>query len=487
MALRVNNNPPAINAHANIYKAERTLNRSMEKISSGLRIVRASDGPASLIISEQMRSQIKGIEQAIRNSETGVAMMQTTEASLNEVSRMLTELRMLAVHAANEAVNDKLMLEADQQEVENILDSLDRIARDTAFGNRKILDGTSGADGVATGQGVEFVEASHLTEASTAAGYDVVLTQAATKSFAAGTEQLTNDIVRAGERITVVENGKEVTVIGTDMDTAETIVSKLQTAIDRAGMKVDASSENGFLKIQHQEYGDHTEIFVYSDTEGILSKEGGVMERAASGNNVQGTINGELAIGKGRVLTAQEGNRTTDGLSVRYLGDAGTEGGQEIDPDKGLKVGAVNVTQNSLRFQLGDSYDQNESVSVISVFSSELGNGVENESGFTSLREIDLRSFEGANDALRLIGHAQDKVSQTRGDIGAFQKNLLEANVNSMMVLRENMIFSESTIRDADMALEMAEFTKKQILQQSAMSMMKTASREPRNVLGLLE
>ena len=487
MALRVNNNPPAINAHKNIYLTEKRVNKTTERLSSGLRIVRASDGPASLIISEQMRSQIKGIEQAIRNSETGIAMMQTTESALNEVSRMLTNIQMLAVHAANEAVNDELMLEADQQEINNILSALDRIARDTSFGKRKVLDGTAGVNGVTTGTGLEFVEANNHTKESPPGGFDVVVTEVATRSVQTGTEQLTDDIVRGGERLTIVENGKEATVLGTERDTADTLISKLQAQIDRSGMDVEVFVENGIVTARHKEYGNKTEMFIYSDTSGVLSQEGGNIERAVRGKNIQGTINGELAFGEGRVLRSQKGNRTTDGLAVRYIGNAGTPEGPEIDPDKGYRVGAVNISQNSLRFQFGDSYDENESVSIQSVFSSTLGNGVVNGSDFKSLREIDVRTFEGANDTLKLVEHAQDKISSTRGDIGAFQKNLLEANLNSMMNLRENMIFSESTIRDADMAEESANLTRGQIIQQASLSMMAQAAAEPKNVLKLLQ
>ena len=488
MSFKINNNSMAINAQRNLYVNNMNMSKTMEKLSSGLRIVRAADGPASLVISEQMRSQIKGIEQAIRNSETGIAMMQTTEAAMNEVNRMLTSLRQLAVHAANEAVNDEFMLEADQQEVVNILSSIDRIARDTSFGNKKVLDGTAGADGVATGAGLELVKASNLTEDSGSGGFDVVITQAAGKTAITGTQALTRDMAVAGEKLTIVENGKEATVIGTEEDTELTLISRLQSIAERNGLDVRVSVDaTGLVSVEHKKFGSKHDIKVYSDTTGVLSPEGGSMASAVKGRDVEGSINGELAKGEGRILSSLAGNPTTEGLVVRYMGDVGQPGGPEINEEQGTKVGTVHITQNSLRFQLGDSYDQNGSISLESLFTSELGNGVPNESGFLSLRDIDLRTFEGANDALKIIESAANKVSTIRGDIGAFQKNLLESNLNSMMVMRESMVFSESTIRDADYANEVSNLTKNQIMQQTGVAVSSHANENPKAVLKLLQ
>ena len=120
MSLRVNTNVAATNSHRNLILNNNEQTKSMERLSSGLKINQGADGPASLVISERLRSQTAGLKQAIDNSEAGISLVQTAEAALNEVSSALITARQLAVHAANEAVNDDVMLRADQQEIDNI-------------------------------------------------------------------------------------------------------------------------------------------------------------------------------------------------------------------------------------------------------------------------------------------------------------------------------------------------------------------------------
>ncbi|MGK0289613.1 MAG: flagellin, partial [bacterium] len=182
MGLRINNNISAMNSHRNLQANDTQLSKSLEKLSSGLKINRAADGPASLVVSEQMRAQISGLNQAVQNSEIAVSMIQTSEGALNEVNSLLVNMRQLAVHAANEGANDGVMLAADQAEIENSLAGIDRISRDTQFGTKKLLDGSNGANGATTGQGLAFVEAGTGTVDSGDNGYDIVVTQTASKS-----------------------------------------------------------------------------------------------------------------------------------------------------------------------------------------------------------------------------------------------------------------------------------------------------------------
>jgi len=142
MALRINNNIAAINAHRNLVNTTMNLSKSMEKLSSGYRINRAADNPAGLVISEQFRAQIAGLNQAINNSEGSINMIQTAEGALNEINNLLVSMRELAIHAANEGFNDTAQLEADQAEIDNAIKTIDRIAANTQFGTKLLLDGT---------------------------------------------------------------------------------------------------------------------------------------------------------------------------------------------------------------------------------------------------------------------------------------------------------------------------------------------------------
>jgi len=142
MSLRINNNIAAIDAQRNLSNTTNSLNSSMEKLSSGFRINRAADDPAGLVISEQFRAQIAGMNQAIENSESSINMIQTAEGALNEINNLLVSMRELAIHAANEGFNDTAQLEADQAEINNAIQTIDRIAANTQFGTKKLLDGT---------------------------------------------------------------------------------------------------------------------------------------------------------------------------------------------------------------------------------------------------------------------------------------------------------------------------------------------------------
>ncbi len=142
MSLRINNNIAAINAHRNLLLTTMDLSKSMEKLSSGYQINQAADNPAGLVISEQFRAQIAGLNRAISNSEGSINMIQTAEGALNELNNLLVSMRELAIHAANEGFNDTAQLEADQAEIDNAISTIDRIAANTQFGTKKLLDGS---------------------------------------------------------------------------------------------------------------------------------------------------------------------------------------------------------------------------------------------------------------------------------------------------------------------------------------------------------
>ena len=142
MTLAINHNIAAMDAWRNLTQTDQMLNKSLEKLSSGFKINRASDNPAGLVISEQMRAQIAGLTQAIDNTETATSMVQTAEAALSTIHGMLDNMRQLAIHAANEGANDPTMLAADQADIENAINSITRIANTTQFGTKKLLDGS---------------------------------------------------------------------------------------------------------------------------------------------------------------------------------------------------------------------------------------------------------------------------------------------------------------------------------------------------------
>ncbi len=148
MSLRINHNLAALNGNRNLKLTNESLTKSMQKLSSGFRINAASDDPAGLVISEQFRAQIAGLNRAIQNSEGSISMIQTAEGALTEINNLLISMRELAIHAANEGFNDADQLAADQAEIANAIKTIDRIAANTQFGTKKLLDGTK--DNIAT-------------------------------------------------------------------------------------------------------------------------------------------------------------------------------------------------------------------------------------------------------------------------------------------------------------------------------------------------
>ena len=312
MPLRINHNVGAINAHRNLIRNTEVQNKNLERLSSGLKINRGADSPAGLIISERMRAQIAGLKQAIDNTETGITMLQTAEGGLDEVNRALISARQLAVSSANEAVNDEAMLAANQAELDNALRTIDRISRIANYGNKAILDGSMGANGVTQGDHLEFVSANENTKSSPVGGYGVQITEAATRSSVQGTIPLTQAMIDAGEQLTFSEGGRTLNFQTKAGESVETTLNRLDKAIIHSGMDIEIVRTPGsaanqhapqILRFRHKEYGSEHSFQVASNTAGVLSSRRNTSDTINNGVDVSGFIGGELGLGRGQVLT----------------------------------------------------------------------------------------------------------------------------------------------------------------------------------------
>jgi flagellin len=485
-SLVINHNVSAINTQRNLLQVDKALKTSLEHLSSGERIVRAADGPADLMISEQMRAQIASVEQAIRNSETSVSMVQTTEAALSEVNSILISIRQRAIHAANEGANDSNMLEADQLEVTNALESLDRISQFSTFGTKVLLDGSNGVNGVAAGTNLQYVTATEETLESPDEGYVVNITQAARQPRVTGTVALTQKVIDTGVQLTLSEGGKIATYVTREGDDARMVMRLLQNAVNDNGLKLDVDITSGFddpeqdnrLIVKHREFGSEEKFLAISSVAGVLAPTVNAPLAVDNGRDVKGRINDQFATGEGRFLTAAEGT-DADGLTVVYDGPT--------PKDSKIPVGQVNISQNSLIFQVGPNAGQRTSISLQSVNTRTIGINVDSESNFRSLSEVDVRTAQGAQDTIALADKAIDDVNVVRARLGAVQKNSLEANIRSLGVSREELINSESVLRDADMAVEVSTLTRNQVIMQSGMAMLSQANQSSKNVLSLLQ
>lgn len=493
MGLQINSNRNALSAHRNLVRNEAKLSKSMEKLSSGLKVNSAADGPATLVISEHMRAQISGVNQAIDNNEAAVSLVQTAEGALTEVNRLLIDIRQRAIHAANEGINNDAMLSADQSEIENALDAIDRIAQQTQFGQKRLLDGSqtitgSATDAIASKTGkkvLEFVRASAATLGSSGQGYDVVVSENATRAETKG--QLTEEQVQAGMVLSIRADGKVATYTTTENDTVKNAIEGLTAGADRSGLNISIehdvgiADKTGSFTIQNKGYGSDHDLKVRSSAAGVFEREDGKPtianeEVSIVGIDVRGTINGEAGVGQGQMLTGRKGNPNTSGLTVK------------INEDVALRrvIGQVKVEQNSLKFQVGANQGQTISVAMLDTSSTQMARRVVNNSGFSSLADIDVRDGQGAQDTIVLVDKAIEELSKNRGELGAFQRNTLESNLSSLRITSENLTAAESTLRDADMALELTNFTKNQILAQAATAQLAQANALPQNVLTLL-
>ncbi|MCA9212260.1 MAG: hypothetical protein KDB27_04275, partial [Planctomycetales bacterium] len=189
MSLTIANNPLSLTAQTNLGKANRALKKSLERLSSGFKVNRGADGPAALVISEKQRTQIAGLKTAIANSEKAVSLVQTAEGALNEINSLLVKVRSLALDSANEGVNDSDALAANQAEIDNALDTIDRIAQNTQFTTKKLLDGSSGINGTPSDADVNFLRATTDTQAGT---HTVTVTTVGEKASYIGGAALTS-------------------------------------------------------------------------------------------------------------------------------------------------------------------------------------------------------------------------------------------------------------------------------------------------------
>ena len=182
------------------------------------------------------------------------------------------------------------------------------------------------------------------------------------------------------------------------------------------------------------------------------------MVSANDGEDLAGTIGGYQATGKGQLLEGPLGSPVA-GLVIRYKGE---------DPPEDNLVGFVKVSPKHLTFHLGANQGEKTEFSLLPSYTHQLARGMENKSGFKSLKEIDLRSFQGANDALKMIVQATEEIALRRARLGSLQKNDLEPNLDYTRYLNEEVVYSESGMRDSDIAMRTTDLVKEKILIEGA-------------------
>lgn len=471
MSLTISNNVGALNAQNNLTRSTSRLNRSIERLSSGFKVNRGADGPAALVISERQRAQISGLRAAIDNTEKAVSVVQTAEGALAEINSLLVKIRSLAIDSANTGVNDADALAANQAEIDNAVDTINRIANNTQFGSKKLLDGTSGLDGVTTNGSVSFLSASSDTQAGS---YLVNVTTAAERAEVVATTPQAATVLAQEEILTV--NGVNITLsAGLDRQGVQDRINEFsgQTGV----VAEDDDTTAGATRLRTTDFGLDSSISVVSNQSGAGSAGFTTGIENANGVDIAGTIGGNAATGNGNLLVGTAG--TTDG--VQLLVDEG--GDAQTSADGAL--GSVTITDNALTFQIGANQNQTVDIAIDGVNPISLGLGVTNNQ-FNSLNDIDVTSADKAQDTLGVVDAAIDEITNIRGTLGAFQANTLESTATNLRATLENTVNAESVIRDTDFAEEISTFTNAQVLVQAGTSVLSNANQTSQLVLSLL-
>ncbi len=467
--------------HLNI--TDEQLHGVTTRLATGLRINSAGDDPAGMIISEGLRAHIKGLDQALRNTQDAVNMAKTAEGALDEVQRLILSLRSLAIHSANSAVVDSNQLAANQAQVRSVVQSIDRIATHTSWGTKKLLNGSAGTNaGITRTDLLTSLYIGGEFNGETVAEGPITVTRVtqATQTTTGPMATVYADASTAVNAGTFVLNGTTFTV--TAGQTVSDVAAMINEKSSSTGVGAAIVANGGGVSIQltSLRYGSNFPIN-YLETSDILNGNAAANPAVGadavftvqvpiepSGTTTETFTGGQGPGVDGLTLTSASGNKMV--ISVAGNNNAAA-----------TVVGQLSV--GTMRFQIGALAGQNVDFGIPSFFARDMGT---NAVPGSTLADIDLTTAQGAEDAIRIIDDAIAGVALLRGNLGSFQKNFLESTTRSLAVAAENMSASESTIRDADIAKEMTEFTKVQILRQSGMAVLAQANQSAQSVLSLL-
>ena len=484
MASTINTNVASLTAQRNLGTSQTSLNTSIQRLSSGLRINSAKDDAAGLAISERFTSQIRGLNQAVRNANDGISLAQTAEGALKASGDILQRVRELGVQSAN-ATNSAGDRKAIQAEVGQLLSELDRISTTTEFNGQKLLDGSFGSATFQVGANAnQTITATTGNFRTTTYGAQLNATKlveaAATATSLAGT------VVIAGLQT------KTATLTATD--TAATAAAAINALADATGVTASARnvSELKFAAtgaISLAVKGDNTTAAnvtfnVTGNTAAGLAEAVKALNDVASQTGVTAKLN---AATDGIVLTNEAGsdinlanNSAAAGITLAALNAEGTLAGASGAPVFGAATAAAAAASVISRGTLEFNSDKGYSLTGTSALAPTTA-----AASLKAVNTIDVSTVEGSAKALKIIDAALSSVNGQRASFGALQSRF-ETTVNNLQSTSENMSASRGRIQDADFAAETANLSRAQILQQAGTAMVAQANQLPQGVLALL-
>ena len=455
--MRINSNIAALNTYRQLSSANNAGAKSMEKLSSGLRINRAGDDAAGLAISEKMRGQIRGLDQATRNSQDGISLIQTAEGALNETHSILQRMRELSVQSSNDTATDADRTEM-QKEVAQLKSEIDRISDTTEFNTKNLLDGSvaKSANSASSFSNTSITGVKVTNDSLKEDTYTVAVAAGATEVFTevSDTTDVSAIAITGGSTVnmgTYTLESTENSGDSTQLDYVLKDADGKQLATTTAAKNVTTAALGGFN-------------FTVPDSSG--------------GTTGEGTL--KFTVGQTASFTVTDSSGTTVGTTALTNDTNGkvSVGGLEFSFNSDLAAGAtdadVKINDNSLEFQIGANEGQTVKLAI----------GDMDTNGL-SINSIDVSNKTGAQNGITKLDDAIQSVSAERSKLGAYQ-NRLEHTINNLGTSSENLTAAESRIRDVDMAKEIMNQTKQSILAQASQAMLAQANQQPQGVLQLL-
>lgn len=481
----INTNIMSLNSQRNLNASQNALQTSLQRLSSGLRINSAKDDAAGLAIAERFTSQIRGLDQAVRNANDGISLAQTAEGALAESGNILQRIRELSVQSAN-ATNSASDRQALQAEVSQLVSELDRIASSTEFNGQKLLDGTFGTAifqvGANANQTIQATTGNFRTgnfgnHRIEGAGPSTHTThrmsgENLTVTGSLGTEKITIDpsssAQQVAEAVASKSNDTGVTAFALteeklSFDTAGAYVAEIvsdNAEATKVAFTISATTGGDALSGAVTAFND---ISSKTGVTARVSDDGeGIILRNSTGNNI--------AMSEG-VANTNSGHMMIGNIALRS-GAETAEAGEDEPLSSAIVTGQV-------------TFDSDKSFSVVGDAGETVTNTAE-ASNLNSVNGMDVSSVAGANLTLATVDAALNTVSNQRAKFGAIQSRF-GSTIANLATNSENLSAARSRIRDTDFAKETAELTRNQILQQAGTAMLAQANVAPQNVLALLQ
>ncbi len=474
----VNTNVLSLNAQRNLSRSDSTLSTALQRLSSGLRINSAKDDAAGLAIADRFTTQIRGLNQAVRNANDGISLSQTAESALDELGNNLQRIRELAVQAAN-ATNSASDRAALDQEVQQRIAEINRIASQTSFNGQKVLDGSFGSAQFQVGANVGETINVNLTTGVRADQLGQIAT-------ATGTA-VTNAVLTDGSLTIAVGQAAAVSVgasaAGTQVQqTADSAYAKVN-AINAAGVSgLTATATNvttGTFSTINNAAATSTYnltvngVAIYAGADNVAAGASLTAADVAAQINLFSTQTGVSAAVSGTSLTLT----AADGRNV-VVAETITQGAGATLTGTGIAA----AQEGTLRGTITLAAAQNITLGGANAAIGFAGTSIAVDT--TTLSTVSVTSVANANTAIQRADAALTAVSSLRSQLGAIQ-NRFESTISNLSSVAENLTASRSRIQDADFAAETAALTRAQILQQAGVAVLAQANAAPQTVLGL--